>query len=68
MSKVMMSFAPARQAVICAPTTPVLGPDNTIRTGSRAAVSNPITPPFDWVRYGLAVTPSEASRSATPRI
>jgi hypothetical protein len=46
----------------------VLGPDNTVRTGSRAAVSNPITPPFDCVRNGLAVTPSEASRSVTPRI
>jgi len=50
MSKVMMSCAPASRAVTWAPTTPVLGPDNTVRTGSCAAVSNPITPPFDCVR------------------
>ena len=47
---------------------PVLGPDKTVRTGSRAAASKSITPPLDCVRYGVAVTPSAASRSATPRI
>jgi hypothetical protein len=65
MSKLMMSFAPVSRAVTWAPTTPVLGPDNTVRIGSRAAASNPITPPFDCVRYGIAVTPSATSRSAT---
>jgi hypothetical protein len=68
MSKVMTLCAPASRAVTWAPTTPVLGPDNTVRTGSRAAASNPITPPFDCVKYGVAATPSALSRSATPRI
>ena len=39
MSNVMMSCTPASRAVTWAPTTPVLGPDSTVRTGSRAAVS-----------------------------
>ncbi len=55
MSKVIRSAKPASRPTSCAPTTPVEGPDSTVRTGSRAACSKPITPPFDCVRCGVAV-------------
>ena len=33
MSKVMRSGSPAARPIACAPTTPVDGPDSTVRTG-----------------------------------
>ena len=53
MSKVIRSGKPASRPTSCAPTTPVDGPDSTVRTGNRAACSKPITPPFDCVRCGV---------------
>ena len=66
MSKVMRLAKPAMRADACAATTPVLGPESTVRTGSRAAASKPITPPFDCVRCGVAGQPSSFRRSAEP--
>ena len=54
MSKVMRSGYPASRPTSRAPTTPVDGPDNTVRTGNRSACSKLITPPFDCVRCGVA--------------
>ena len=68
MSKVIRLGKPAMRPTACAATTPVLGPDSTVRTGSRAAASNPITPPFDCVRCGVADRPSPDRRSASRRI
>ena len=62
MSKVMRSGKPASAPTAWAPTTPVDGPDSTVRTGMRAAVAKPMTPPFDWVRCGVAVMPSDSRR------
>jgi hypothetical protein len=41
--------------------TPLLGPDSTVRTGSRSACLKEITPPLDWVMWGGTVTPSRVS-------
>ena len=49
-------------------TTPVEGPESTVRTGRRAAMSKPMTPPLDCVRCGVALRPSSFKRSARRRI
>ena len=38
---------PLRRAMAAAPTTPPAGPDNTVRTGSRAPVLSAVMPPLD---------------------
>ena len=62
MSKVIRSGKPAASPTAWAPTTPVDGPDRMVRTGISAAAAKPMTPPFDWVRCGVAVIPRPASR------
>ncbi len=64
MSKVIRSGMPTMRPSSCAATTPVEGPERTVRTGSRAACSNPITPPLDCVRCGAAPTPRSERRPA----
>ena len=66
MSKVISSGIPTMPASACAATTPVLGPDSTVRTGSAAAWSNPITPPFDCVRWGRGAQPTLGQPPAQP--
>jgi hypothetical protein len=60
-SKVMMSGTPVAVPICAAPTTPVDGPESTSRTGRALAVSNGITPPLDWVTWGVTVRPLSCS-------
>src|ERR1019366_7906164 len=45
MSKERIFRNPLRPAIAAAPTSPPAGPDNTVRTGSRAADSSAVIPP-----------------------
>ena len=49
MSKVITRSKPLRRAIAAAPTTPPAGPDNTVRTGWRAADSSAVMPPLDCI-------------------
>ena len=55
---------PASLPMAWAPTTPVEGPERTVRTGRRAAASKPMTPPLDCVRCGAERTPRSLRRLA----
>ena len=62
MSKVMLSEKPESAATFMAPTTPVAGPESTVRTACSRAVANDMTPPFDWVMCRGPVKPAASSR------
>ena len=68
MSKVIRSGMPTIRPISCAATTPVEGPDRTVRTGSRAAASKPMTPPLLCVSCGVTVRPRSRSRAERRRI
>ncbi|MEZ5836280.1 MAG: hypothetical protein R3D03_11170 [Geminicoccaceae bacterium] len=67
MSKVIRSLKPDRRPISMAPTTPVAGPDNTVLTGARAAVSKVMMPPaaLGDVRRTLDAEPFDALLEAT---
>ncbi len=60
MSNVMMFGNPAADPRYAAPTTPVLGPERTVRTGKASAVGNGMMPPLLCVTCGTTWRPSSA--------
>ena len=64
MSNEMMRSNPLRLATAAAPTTPPAGPDNTVRTGSRAADLTAVIPPLDCITKILLFRLLECARRA----